>query len=71
MKTASQLAASLSLSRIHVRRKLGAAELIGGIGWSGRKGRSALWISQGFYEEYARMQARKLLILDDAFMETV
>ena len=71
VKTASQLAASLSLSRIHVRRKLGAAELIGGIGWSGRKGRSALWISQGFYEEYARMQARKLLILDDAFIETL
>ncbi|MQB11605.1 hypothetical protein DXT96_17330 [Agrobacterium sp. ICMP 6402] len=69
VKTASQLAQSLSLSRTHVSRKLAAAEMIGGIGWSGRRGRSALWISQGFYEEYARTQARKLLILDDAFME--
>ncbi|PYG57874.1 hypothetical protein [Rhizobium sp. UGM030330-04] len=68
VKTVSQLAKSLSLSRTHVSRKLAAAELIGGIGWSGRRGRSALWISQGFYEEYARTQARKLLILDDAFM---
>ncbi|UXS34339.1 hypothetical protein FY152_19590 [Agrobacterium tumefaciens] len=70
VKTVSELAKSLSLTRPHVARKLAAAELIGGIGWSGRRGRSALWISQGFYEEYARMQARKLLILDDAFMET-
>lgn len=69
--TVTQLATSLSLSRIHVGRKLAAAELIGGIGWSGRRGRSALWISQGFYEEYARMQARKLLILDEAFIDFV
>ena len=70
VKTVSELAKPLCLTRTHVARKLDAAELIGGIGWSGRRGRSALWISQGFYEEYARMQARKLLILDDAFMET-
>lgn len=69
VQTVTQLATSLSLSRIHVGRKLAAAELIGGIGWSGRRGRSALWISQGFYEEYARTQARKLLILDEAFID--
>ncbi|MFK3777676.1 hypothetical protein [Agrobacterium sp. NPDC089420] len=69
VRTVTQLAASLSLSRIHVGRKLAAAELIGGIGWSGRRGSSPLWISQGFYEEYARMQARKLLILDEAFID--
>ncbi|WP_421403233.1 hypothetical protein [Agrobacterium fabrum] len=71
VQTVTQLATSLSLSRIHVGRKLAAAELIGGIGWSGRRGRSALWISQGFYEEYARTQARKLLILDEAFIDFV
>ncbi|MCZ7934086.1 hypothetical protein O9X90_17365 [Agrobacterium leguminum] len=71
VETVTQLATSLSLSRIHIGRKLAAAELIGGIGWSGRRGRSALWISQGFYEEYARMQARKLLILDEAFIDFV
>ncbi|WCK04782.1 hypothetical protein [Agrobacterium tumefaciens] len=69
VQTVTQLATSLSLSRIHVGRKLAAAELIGGLGWSGRRGRSALWISQGFYEEYARTQARKLLILDEAFID--
>ncbi|MDH7803938.1 MULTISPECIES: hypothetical protein [unclassified Rhizobium] len=69
VRTVSQLAEPLALSRNHVARKLAAAELIGGIGWSARKGRSALWISHGFYEEYSRTQARKLLILDDAFMD--
>ncbi|MCZ4432875.1 hypothetical protein O3S81_24460 [Agrobacterium sp. SOY23] len=68
VQTVTQLATSLSVSRIHIGRKLAAAELIGGIGWSGRHGRSALWISQGFYEEYARTQARKLLILDDTLI---
>ena len=71
VETVTQLATSLSVSRIHVGRGKLAAELIGGIGWSGRRGRSALWISQGFYEEYARTQARKLLILDDAFIDVV
>ncbi len=63
----SYLAQSFGLSRAHTSRKLAAAESIGGVGWSGRRGRSRLWISRGFYEEYAHAHARKLLILDDAF----
>lgn len=67
--TISHLAQSFGLSRAHTSRKLSAAESIGGIGWSGRRGHSQIWISRGFYEEYARAHARKLLILDDAFAE--
>jgi hypothetical protein len=63
----SYLAQSFGLSRAHTSRKLAAAESIGGIGWSGRRGHSQLWISRGFYEEYAHAHARKLLILDEAF----
>ncbi|MFK0161019.1 hypothetical protein [Rhizobium sp. NPDC090279] len=65
----SYLAQSFGLSRAHTSRKLAAAESIGGIGWSGRRGRSQLWVSRGFYEEYAHAHARKLLILDEAFAE--
>lgn len=63
------LAQSFGLSRAHTSRKLAAAEAMGGIGWSGRRGRSRIWISGGFYQDYARAQARKLLILDDAFAQ--
>ncbi|MBN8949097.1 MULTISPECIES: hypothetical protein [unclassified Rhizobium] len=59
------LAQSSGLSRAHTSRKMSAAERIGGIGWTGRRGRSELWVSQGFYEEYARVQVCKLLILDE------
>jgi hypothetical protein len=38
--------------------------VVGGIGWSGHRGRSPLWISLGFYQEYAMAQAHKLLIVD-------
>lgn len=65
----SHLVQSFGLSQAYVRRKLSAAESIGGVGWSGRRGRSQIWISRGFYEEYARAHARQLCILDDAFAE--
>ncbi|MGQ3215895.1 MAG: hypothetical protein ACT6U0_13145 [Shinella sp.] len=67
----SHLATSFGLSRAHTSRKLAAAEAIGGIGWSGRRGYSPMWISPDFYAEYARAQAQKLLILDSAFGEAV
>lgn len=65
----SQLTQLFGLSRVLASRTLAAAESIGGIGWSGRRGRSQIWISRGFYEEYARAHALKLRILDDAFAE--
>lgn len=67
VSTISYLAQSFDLSRAHTSRKLSAAESIGGIGWSGRRGHSPIWISREFYEEYAGAHARKLIILDDAF----
>lgn len=65
----SHLARAFGLSRAHASRKLSAAESIGGIGWTGRRGRSPIWISRGFYEEYASAHARKLFILDAALAE--
>ncbi len=61
-----QLALATGLSRAHVSRKMAAAEQIGGIGWTGTKSQSPMWISRGFYEEYARAQVHKLLILGGA-----
>ena len=66
----SDLARSIGLSRAHASRKIAEAESIGGIGWSGRRGHSRIWISQDFYTEYARAQACKLLALDKAFTVT-
>ena len=65
----SSLASSFGLSRAHISGKLAAAESIGAVGWSGRRGRSHIWISSGFYQEYARAHACKLSILADAFTE--
>lgn len=65
--TIAQLARAFSLSRAHTSRKFAEAEAIGGIGWSGRRGYSPLWISHGFFSEYAMMQAHKLLIFQAAF----
>jgi len=62
----SFLAKATGLSRAHTSRKLSTAAQIGGIGWLGPKGHSSIWISHGFYKEYAQMQALKLLILDHA-----
>ena len=63
----SHLARFFALSRAHTSRKIAEAESIGGMGWSGRRGHSRLWISHAFYAEYARAQARKLVIFRDAF----
>jgi hypothetical protein len=62
----TSLARSAGMSRAHTSRKVSAAERLGGIGWTGRRGGSKLWVSQSFFEEYARAQARKLLIIDHA-----
>lgn len=66
VRSITSLAEMADLSRSHTSRKLSEAQSIGGLGWSGRPGRSPLWISQDFYREYAEFQARKLLILEVA-----
>jgi len=63
----SGLALRLNLSRTQLGRKLAAAEAMGSLGWSGRRGRSPLWISDGFRHEYHKAQSVKLAIIDAAF----
>ncbi|MGR6432139.1 hypothetical protein ACU5AY_14605 [Rhizobium sp. PAMB 3174] len=61
------LARAFGLSRSHVGRKFAAAEAIGAIGWSERPGRSPIWISPAFRQEYYQAQATKMMVLDQTF----
>lgn len=61
------LIGGLVLSRSHLMRKLHEAAALGSLGWTGRADRSALWVSQDFWREYATAQAVKLAIVDRAF----
>ena len=63
----SMVAQYLNLSRTQLGRKFAAAEAIGSLGWSGARGKSALWLSSGFVREYHSAQAVKLAIIDAAF----
>jgi hypothetical protein len=59
------LAQRLKLSRIQLGRRLAAAEM-GSLGWEGSRGRSRLWVSQGFRREYHKAQVNKLAVIDAA-----
>jgi hypothetical protein len=63
----TELAAGLNLTRVHAARILNRAESIGAIGWSGGRGRSRMWISHAFHEQYVYFQALKMAIIDAAF----
>ncbi len=63
----SALSLSLNVSRTHAGRMVAAAEAQGALGWSGRPGRSAMWLSRAFRDAYARAQAAKLVIVGRAF----
>ena len=63
----SGLADGLRLSRTQLSRKFAEAEAMGSLGWSGARGRSALWLSADFRREYHAAQAAKLAIIDAAF----
>lgn len=63
----SALAKPFNISRTHAGRTLAAAIAIGAIGWTGVPGRSQLWLSRAFREDYARVQATKLVIIASAF----
>lgn len=62
-----EMAQRLTLSRTHLARKLREAEVLGSLGWEGRRGHSIMWVSRGFREEYAAAQAIKLSIIDHAY----
>jgi hypothetical protein len=57
----------LKISRTHLARKLRAAEEIGSLGWQGKRGNSVMWVSKGFWREFALAQAGKLAVIDAAF----
>lgn len=63
----AEMAGWLKLSRTHLARKLREAEVLGSLGWSGRHGDSAMWVSAGFVREIIEAQAAKLAIIDDAY----
>jgi hypothetical protein len=63
----SALARPLNLSRTHAGRTLAEAVAMGSIGWSGARGRSPIWLSRRFRDEYARFQATKIAIIGAAF----
>ena len=46
------LAQRLNLSRTQLGRKFAEAEAMGNLGWSGPRGKSALWVSADFRREY-------------------
>lgn len=71
MSSVDSLIGGLVLSRSHLVRKLREAEALGSLGWEGRPDRSTLWISHGFWREYATAQAVKLAIVDRAFAAAV
>jgi hypothetical protein len=57
----------IALSSTHLARKLRQAEALGSLGWFGPRGRSTMWVSAEFRDEYHRQQAVKLAIIDAAF----
>jgi hypothetical protein len=63
----ADMAEWLNLSRTHLARKLREAETMGSLGWAGRRGESAMWVSAGFVREMIEAQAAKLAIIDAAF----
>jgi hypothetical protein len=65
----SALARPFNISRTHAGRILAAAIESGAIGWSGLPGRSRLWLSRAFREDFARVQATKLAAIEAAFRE--
>ncbi|MDH4439726.1 MAG: hypothetical protein QE284_05010 [Rhizobium sp.] len=66
VRSVPQMAEIFRLSRTHLNRKLREAEALGSIGWEGARGRSVMWVSRQFREEYAASQAAKLAIIDEA-----
>lgn len=65
--SAAVLADRLKISRTNLGRKLRDAEEIGSIGWLGQRGKSPMWISADFRDEYYNYQIRKLELIDSSF----
>lgn len=61
---------NVKLSRSHLSRKLREAEALGALGWSGGRGRSAIWISRAFVAEYVKRQAAELAAIEAGYRAT-
>ena len=59
----------IQLSLSHLTRKMRAAEEMGSVGWFGPRGKSPMWVSREFVEQYQRQQAAKLAIIETAFRD--
>ncbi|OCJ11238.1 hypothetical protein A6U86_22435 [Rhizobium sp. AC27/96] len=52
------------ISRTHAKRLMNRAVKMQSIGWTGSSGRSQLWLSCGFIQEYRNFQAEKFAIIE-------
>lgn len=67
----ASLAKLAGLSVTHLSRKFAQAMRMQSIGWTGRPGRSPLWISQQFFDEYLSYQVAKLMMLEAALNRSI
>ncbi|AGB71867.1 MULTISPECIES: hypothetical protein [Rhizobium] len=59
------------ISRTNAKRLMNKAIKMQSVGWMGSPGRSQLWLSSAFVEEYCNYQAGKLAIIDAAWQNTL
>lgn len=69
VRSFDQLSEPLRITRTHLLRKLAASERDGHLGWSGKRGASAFWISRDFLAEYETYQIDKLAGIEAAWQE--
>ncbi|WP_246703962.1 hypothetical protein [Rhizobium sp. P38BS-XIX] len=55
------------ISRTHAKRLMHKAAAMQSIGWTGSPGRSQLWLSCGFLQEYRNFQAEKFALIEAAW----
>ena len=70
IRTFEQLCAPLRITRTHLARKMADPLAAEHIGWTGRPGASALWVSHEFIGSYYRYQCDKLAHVEAAYEET-
>ncbi|WP_246703526.1 MULTISPECIES: hypothetical protein [unclassified Rhizobium] len=59
------------ISRTNAKRLMNKAVKMQSIGWTGPSGRSQLWLSHCFIQEYCNYQAGKFAIIDAAWQNTL
>jgi len=59
------------ISRTNAKRLMNKAIKMQSVGWTGSSGRSQLWLSNAFIQEYRNYQAEKFAIMDAAWQNTL